>query len=190
MPQTKTAEVLGAPRRHMRSDRRMEFLLEKYLEQHTDHVGPLDPEAISKWAIEAGLYMPKPINPVDQLRQRFSRHLSHRYIIDPQEREVRALHAVPTEDITADGFKQSYLYYPLFTTEPEKIKTSLSVRRDGVRNRVIQIETDRLSYNENNVFGAEIEQMNFDFNAAAIESQLPTDYPESAPEDYDEDDDV
>ena len=55
---------------------------------------------------------------------------------------------------------------------------------------MIQIETDRLSYNENNVFGAAIEQMNFDFNAAAIESQLPTDYPESAPEDYDEDDDV
>ena len=41
-----------------------------------------------------------------------------------------------------------------------------------------------------NVFGATIEQMDFDFNAEAVEGQLPTEYPESAPHDYDEDDDL
>ena len=183
--------IIGAPRKHARTDKKMEFLLEKYLEKHPDHEGPFDPEAICEWAIGVGIYVPhKPPSPVDQLRKRFSRHLSHRYFTDPQNREVRALHFVPTEELTPDGVKHGYLYYPLFTTEPEKIKISLGVRRDGARNRVVQIETDRLSYNENNVFGATIEQMNFDFNTAAIESQMPTSYPESAPDGYDEDDDL
>ena len=191
MPQkNKTLEMLGAPRKHMRADSRMEFSLEKFLEKHPAHDGPLDPAEISKWAIWAGLYEPKQISPVDQLRQRLSRHLSHRYFTDPQDREVRALHAVPTEEITPVGVKQGYVYYPLLTTEPEKIKTSLGVRRESVRNRVVQIETDRRSYNENNVFSATIGQMDFNFNAAAVESQLPTDYPESPPDDYDEDDDL
>lgn len=187
---TSTVAVLGAPKKHTRADRRMEFLLEKYLEQHPNHDGPIDPAVISHWAISAGLYVPRPINPLDQLRQRVSRHLSHRYITDPQDREVRALHAVPTQEATPDGPRQNYLYYPLFTTEPDKIKLSLSVRREGVRSRVVQIATDRRSYNENNVFGATIEQMDFDFNAEAVEGQLPTEYPESAPHDYDEDDDL
>ena len=185
-----TAAMLGSPGKHTHADKKMEFLLDKYLEHHPHHEGPLDAEAISLWAISCGLYVPKPINPVDQLRKRVSHHLSHRYITDPQERDVRALHAVPTDEITPQGVKHNYLYYPLFTTDPDKIKTSLSLRRESVRSRVVQIETDRLSYNENNIFGATIEQMDFNFNDAAVESQLPTDYPESAPEDYDKDDDL
>lgn len=185
-----TAAMLGAPGKHTHADKKMEFLLEKYLEQHPDHDGPLDPEAISLWAISCGLYVSKPISPVDQLRKRVSQHLSHRYITDPQEREVRALHAVRTDELTSNGVKQSYLYYPLFTTEPDKIKLSLSLRRESVRSRVVQIETDRRSYNENNSLDATIGQMDFNFNDAAVESQLPTEYPESAPDDYDEDDDL
>ena len=129
--------IIGAPGKHARTDKKMEFLLEKYLEKHPDHEGPFDPEAICEWAIGVGIYVPhKPPSPVDQLRKRFSRHLSHRYFTDPQNREVRALHFVPTEELTPDGVKHGYLYYPLFTTEPEKIKISLGVRRDGARNRV------------------------------------------------------
>ena len=183
--------LVGAPRKHARADKKMEFLFEKYLERHPDHEGGFDPEAICRWAMESGIYVPpKPPSELEQLRKRFSRHLSHRYITDPQQREVRALHAVPTEKLTPDGVKQGYDYYPLFTTEPDKIWASLGVRRDGTRNRVVQIATDRRSYVENNIFGATLPEMDFDFNSDAIESQLPTDYPDEAPDGHDDDDDT
>ena len=185
------ALTVGAPRKHTRNDRKMEFLLEKYLELHPDHDGPIDPEAISLWALDTGLYTPPaPVSPIDQLKRRFCRHLSHRYFTDQQNREVRALHAVQTEELTPEGVKQGYLYYPLFSTEPQKIKTALRWRLDGVQNRVIQIETDRQSYNQNNIFGATIEQMSLDFTDAALDSQFPTEYPEAAPAGIDDDDDL
>ncbi len=186
-----SAMMVGAPRKHTRNDRKMEFLLEKYVGSHPGHDGPIDPEAICLWAIDTGLYVPPaPASPVDQLKRRFCRHLSHRYFTDPQNREVRALHAVPTEELTPEGVKQTYLYYPLFSTDPEKIRTALRWRLDGVQKRAVQVDTDRRSYNENNIFGATIEQMSLDFTDAALESQLPTDYPEAAPDGIDDEDDL
>jgi hypothetical protein len=187
---TGTAMVIGSPRKHTRIDREMELLLEKYLERHPDHESPLDPDVICQWALDAGIYVLRPIRPVDQLKERFCRHLGHRYFTDPQNREVRALHAVPYEEPTLDGMRQGYRYYPLFTTEPDKIKLSFQLRRLGALNRVVQIETDRVSYNDNNVFGAKIEQMSFDFDTEFAERRMPTDYPDSAPDDIDQEDDL
>ena len=100
------------------------------------------------------------------------------------------MHAVPTEELTPRGVKQSYLYYPLFSTPPDKIKAALRWRLDNVENRAVQVDTDRRSYNENNIFGATIEQMSLDFTNAALEHQMPTDYPEVAPDGIDDDDDL
>lgn len=186
----KTAVMIGATRKQTRIDREMEFLLEKYLETHPDHDGPLDPDLICGWAIDEGIYVPEPpVSPHDLLKRRFSRHLSHRYFTDPQNREVRALHAVPYEEMTPDGVKQGFRYYPLFTTGPEKIRVSLKNRRDGALSRVVQIENDRLSYNDNNVFGATIEQISFDFDTDLAERTMPTSYSNEAPEGIDEEDD-
>lgn len=187
---TTTRGSVGVLRKHTRNDRQMEFLLDKYLAAHPDHDGSeFDPDEICEWALRVGIYNVKPIRPVDQLKRRFCRHLNHRYITDPQDREVRALHAVPYEEITSDGVKQGFKYYPLFTTEPEKIKLSLGNRRRGAFNRVLQIEKDRLSYNDNNVFKATIDQMSFNFDPTIAESLMPTTYPDSPPDDVDKEDD-
>jgi hypothetical protein len=42
-----------------------------------------------------------------------------RAITDPQNREVRALHAVPFEEVTPDGARQGYRKWPLLTADPE-----------------------------------------------------------------------
>lgn len=190
MSDKKTAMMIGATRKQTRVDKEMEFLLTKYLERHPDHEGALDPDVICAWALEEGIYVPPPpITPRNLLKRRFSRHLSHRYIIDPQHREVRALHAVPYEETTPDGVKQGYRYYPLFTTVADKIKLSLGIRRNGALNRVVQIENDRLSYNDNNIFGATIEQISFDFNTTLAERTMPTVWPEEPPEGIDDEDD-
>lgn len=120
----------------------------------------------------------------------FSRHLSHRYITDPQSREVKALHPVPYEEVTPEGVKSGFRYWPLYTTVPERIRTSLQWRSNQALYRVVQIENDRLSYNDNNVFGATIEQMSFNYDETLAERQMPTTWSEEAPDDIDEDDDL
>ena len=186
----KLSMMIGATRKQMRTDREMEYLLEKFIERHPDHEGPFDPDEICGWALDADIYhLPPPPSPREQLKRRFSRHLNHRYLTDPQNREVRALHAVPFDEVTPDGVKHGYRYYPLFTTEPEKIKLSLSVRRSNALSRVIQIENDRLSYNDNNIFGATIEQMSFDFDTTLAERSMPTTYSDIPPEGIDDEDD-
>jgi hypothetical protein len=47
----------------------MELQPAKFLERHSDHDGPLDPEAICGWALDEGVYtLPPPISPRDQLK--------------------------------------------------------------------------------------------------------------------------
>ena len=61
---TTAAMIVGAPRKHTRIDKKMEFLFEKYLELHPGHEGAFDPEVICLWAIDVGLYLPpKPPSP-------------------------------------------------------------------------------------------------------------------------------
>lgn len=181
--------MIGTARKQGRTDRQMEFLLEKWLERNPDEEAALDPEEICAWAMAEGIYNPPPpLTPQEQLKRRMARHLSHRYLTDPQNREVRALHAVPYEELTPAGVRQGYRYYPLFTTEAEKIRLSLQWRRNGALNRVVQIENDRLSYNDNNVFGATIDQSSFDFDKDLADRRMPTSYPDEAPEGYDDDD--
>ncbi len=182
--------MIGTTRKQSRTDREMEYVLDKFLERHPDHDEALDPDEICGWAIDEGICdPPRPLTPREQLKRRFTRHLNHRYLTDPQNREVRALHAVPYEEITPDGVKHGFRYHPLFTTEPEKIKLSLSVRRSNALSRVVQIENDRLSYNDNNIFKAEIEQMSFDFDKTLTERTLPTTYSDIPPDDFDDEDD-
>lgn len=54
----------------------------------------------------------------------------------------------------------------------------------------MQIENDRLSYNDNNVFGATIDQMSFNYDLTLQERQLPTTWSEAAPDDLEDDDDL
>ncbi len=182
--------AVGSPRRHARVDREMEFLFDKYVELHPDHGGPIDPDVVSRWAIGTGIYQPPiPPTPIELLKRRLSRHLCHRYFVDPQNREVRALHALPYEERTPQGTKYGFRYYPLFTTDPQTIKRSFQLRRTWAFKRVQQIETDRLSYNDNNQFGAFIEQISFDFDTELNERNMPTVYPTSAPDGIDDEDD-
>ena len=54
---------------------------------------------------------------------------------------------------------------------------------------VLQIHIDFRSYNDNNIFKATLDQLDFNFNKDIEESQLPTDYPEGPTlDDEDEED--
>jgi hypothetical protein len=181
--------AVGTVKRHTRNDVQMAFLLDKYLDANPDIDGPIDPDEMSAWALDTGLYKHRPVTPRVALKRRIARHLGHRYLVDPQNREVRALHALRYEELTPNGVKQGVKYYPLFTTKAEIIKETFQTRRGWAFNRVEQIEQDRLSYNDNNIFGQTIDQMSFDFDTELQDKQQPTTYPSAPPEGIDDEDD-
>ncbi len=80
---------LGTPKIHNKSDKEIAFLFDKFIEKHPNELsetGMVDPARVVDWAFDTGIYQPKPVNPRAQLRSRVSRHLGHRYMIDPQGR--------------------------------------------------------------------------------------------------------
>lgn len=192
MAQKKATKVdLGTPKIHNKSDKEIAFLFEKFIEKHLDEIhdnGMVDPARIVDWAFESGFYKPKPVNPRVQLRRRVSRHLGHRYMIDPQGRTVRALLAVPVTD-TDDAGNRKYGYFPLFQTEPNKVEVGLKLRRTWAYKRVEQIKIDWESYNDNNIFNAKIPQLDFDFEQALQDAKMPTEWSDNPPDDIDDEDD-
>ena len=54
---------------------------------------------------------------------------------------------------------------------------------------IVQLATDRESYNDNNIHGATLKQISFDFTADVEERNMPTSYPSSPPEGHDDEDD-
>ena len=192
MAKKKTTLVdLGTPKIHNKSDKEIAFLFEKFIEQHPNELsdtGMVDPARVVDWAFDTGIYKPKPVNPRAQLRSRVSRHLGHRYMIDPQGRTVRALLAVPVTD-TDEGGNRRYGYFPLFQTEPERVEMGLKLRRIWAYKRVEQIDVDRESYNDNNIFGATIEQLDFNFEQTLQDAKMPTEWSDTPPDDIDDEDD-
>lgn len=183
---------IGSARAFGRSDSQIAYLVEKYIERHPDcwdADGSIDEDAIIEWAFQSGLYRPKPVDPQTQLRRRVRRHFGHRYIQDGRGRQVRALIAVPKEEITPTGVKRSFGYYPLFETPAKTIYRGLDMRRGWAGKRVEQIYDDRESYNEFNVLGEKIPEMSFNFDEVLARKKMPTTYPTAAPEDADDEDD-
>ena len=166
----------------------MLFLVEKYLEAHSDEGPEVDPTLVAQWVVtRPGLYKHKPQRPEEILKARISRALRDDYGIDPQGREVRKHHPVMTEIMTADGPRRHFTYHPLFTTRAETIRQSFQLRRRAAFADVSQLWLDFESYNDNNIFGDELEEPDFNFNKDLEELRLPTKYPDGLTDrEYDE----
>jgi hypothetical protein len=178
--------------RHRHGNRRMLYLVEQYRNAHPDEVDPIDPDAVSAWAIDNGLYKPKPIDPKQLLRRLIRTALREDYTEDPQGREVHAHQPEMVEVRTPGGISWRSKWWRTFEMPPEKMRAAGQLRRRGAFRDVLQIHIDFESYNDNNVFKAELDQLDFNFNKDIDEIGLPTDYPEGPTLDGEdeEDDDV
>ena len=179
-----------SPARRKRGNRKMIFLKDKYLEAHPDEAPEVDPGRVAEWAIRKGLWKYIPQSPQEVLRRQLSRALRNDYIEDPQGREIRSYHPIAKEVMTQDGLKRRSTWYPIFTTEPGFIRRAFQLRRRAAFADVAQLSLDFYSYNDNNIFGAALEPLDFDFNKDLEEMRMPTEYPDGSDdiESYEEDD--
>ena len=121
--------------------------------------------------------MTVPMSAIRLFKLEMTRAAREEYYNDPQGRKVRKKHAV----VFTEGPKQRSLWADIETAPPSHMQLSLQQRRRGALGEVVQIDTDRLSYNENNKYGAQIE-MSFNFDEDLAELSHPTKYPEAPPD--------
>ncbi len=166
-----------------RASRKMVFLLDRYSATFPDEVLPLDPARVAEWAYTTGLWKPKETPPEEVLRRKLCRALRHRYMEDPQGREVRANFAAIEEVETPEGLKRVSRFYPIFKAPPEVVRQALALDRRQALATAMQMKLDFDSYNDNNEFGMTLEPLDLNLNRDLEEMGLPSDYrPELPPE--------
>jgi hypothetical protein len=134
---------------------------------------------VARWAKAKGrMPEPRPFDPVKMFAHELSEAARQEYYIDPQNREVRKKHCYMI--VEADG-QMRFHWVDIETAKMEPMHKSLQARRRQSLGDVIQLDTDRKSYNDNNLFGACIE-MSYNFDEDLAERNMPTEYPEEPPE--------
>ncbi|HEY2094122.1 MAG TPA: hypothetical protein VGJ81_19805 [Thermoanaerobaculia bacterium] len=166
--------------------REIEYVIEQYHKAHPDADPSEIPDLIAEWAYNKGLWKRPPVDPVVALSRDIARYLRNIYVTDPQGREVRKNHAVMIEVQTPSGPKRRSIWKELFHADAEHMKVSFQLRRRAAEQDVKQLHLDWSSYQDNNVFGAKLDQMDFDFNKDIEESNLPTTYPDADDDDGDD----
>lgn len=174
--------------RERRGRRYMAYLLEQYHKAHPDEDPALiEPHLVADWAIRRGIYNRPPIAPEERLRRELSRYLKSEYTVDPQGRHVRKHHAVIYSVETSEGIKRRSRWWEINNAPPQEMWAALQLRRNMMVADAVQLSIDFDSYNDNNVFGATLEPMDYDLNEDVREKRLPTSYPEGPEEDEEDD---
>lgn len=167
----------------------IEYVMEQYRLAHPGVDPAVEPHLIAEWAIKAGISRPIPETPEELLRKDIARYLKNVYEDDPQGRHVRKNHAIFIQVQTPDGPKRRSRWYEKDVAPPEHMRLSLQLRRTAAYHDVRQMDLDFQSYNDNNVYGAKLAPMDYDFNKDVQEANLPATYPSEPSFDVDEDED-
>lgn len=153
-----------------------EYVLELYKREHGDE--GLNPSSVAEWAMERGIFKPRPVDPARQLRQDLVRFLRSETIVDDKGREIRKNHPV----VMTDGQRRFSVWKEITTAPATHMQTSLSQRRKGIAADCRQHKLDFDFYNDKNVHGATLQGFDYNFNPDIEEMDLPTEYPDEKPE--------
>jgi hypothetical protein len=165
--------------------------LQEFIRQFREEVGdrPVTVREVAAWAIHHHLWQPPMRSAVDQLAKELSRAARCDYFTDPSGRRVRRMHARKMDvQLPSGEWIQETFWDDITTALPEHLHKAFQQRRRIILSDCHQLKTDVDSYNENWNPGNPI-QMSWDFEDDLAEIDLPTDYPESSGDDWEDDDD-
>jgi hypothetical protein len=159
-----------------RASKKMIFLRDAYFKAFPGEKEPINPKKIAEWAYSQGLWKPIETDPVEILRRKLCRALRHEYILDPQNREVRASFAAVEEVQTPDGPKRMAQFYPMFKAPPEIARQHFALERRVSVANAAQLSLELFSYNDNNEFGASLDPMDWNIAKDLDEMNQSTEY--------------
>lgn len=140
----------------------------------------LDLDEVTIWIDGTGHYKVAPITPHQQIKQELARALRSAKFTDEEGNEIRQAHSVRLKK--KGDQQQQVLWSFIEDARPEHMRLSLQQRRQGILANCHQHSLDTNWYNRHNKFDAQLRLFDYDFNKDLEEKDMPTDYPESAPD--------
>lgn len=137
----------------------------------------IDLDALASWAITTGHYKRPPKSMHQRAKEDISRALRSARHQDPQGRTVRSMHPVPL-GVVGEQQPIDFAWVDMRTAEPLQMRAALSYRRNMIYSDVRRHRDDTDSYNDNNLYNAQIPIFDYDFNKDLAEAALPSDYDE------------
>jgi len=132
------------------STKEMQRIANLYME--SGEPWPASARQIAMWAINNGLWKPKPASLIEQCAELLSQAMRQEYYTDPQGRTVRTKHAV--------RFKQNgdqiFLWADIRTADRAHMEVAFQQRRQQIVGDCHQLKMDVDSYNENANSGVQI----------------------------------
>ena len=153
------------------------YLYEEYKELTA--VEEVNLDDVYEWAAARGLYVEPPSSPSARFKRDLSRALRSQHHVDPQQREVRTNLPV----VKRSGPKAVVLWADQRTAKPPHVHLYLQQSRNGILASCKRHKAINASYNDNNLFNAQIPLFDYDFNKDIEESEFPTEYPPEKPKD-------
>jgi hypothetical protein len=161
----------GSRRSGLSTEEKIRIINDWMVETGADEI---DMKKVADWAMDNGRWRTPPYDPRRACARELSEAAREEYYVDPQNRTVRKKHCYVVVD--ADG-QRHWNWVDIETAKPDPMHKSLQARRKQALGDVVQLDIDRQSYNDNNLFGAELE-MSYNFDEDLAERSLPTSYPE------------
>jgi len=136
-----------------------------------------DLHEVAAWAYRKGKLLPRPRNIINDLARQLAAAARQDYVEDENRAPVRQRHAVRKK---IHG-KQMTFWFMMEDATPEDMRLSAQARRRGTLADVLQIDRDVRYYNSHYNPGDHI-LIDFNYNKDIEERQLPTEYPDSRPD--------
>jgi hypothetical protein len=105
------------------------------------------------------------------------RHAKH---LDPQKRKVRSKHPI----VIAYEGEQLTFWVDIRTAKPDQMEEALKKSWKAIGNDVKRHSIDHASYNDNNLYGAQIPLFDYNYNADAEEARLTGEYDDEGDGEY------
>jgi len=137
-----------------------------------------DPDEVAQWMVDSGRYEEAPRSMVKRCKQELIKYLRAQRLTDPQGRDVRAMLGARYKNQQGDLWSK---WAPLHESRPEHARVALQQWRRNFRGEAVLHDRTTRSYNDNNVWGAQLPLFDYDMNKDCEEASLPEHYPDERP---------
>jgi hypothetical protein len=132
--------------------------------QNKFNTNEIDYFASTKWGIEQGHYKKPPISQQERFIAEMRQAVKRDTYTDPQGRSNKTYGSLPLFDELGN---KSYKQIDMRIAEPKDAKAVLDDEFKGMENDVKSHSTRKASYDDNNLFGAKLDDYDYDFNSIA-----------------------
>jgi hypothetical protein len=148
----------------------------EYMKLHG--VTEFDPDEVAQWMVDTGLYEEAPRSMVRRCKHELVKYLRAQRVMDPQGRDVRGMLGARYKNEQGEFWST---WSPTYESKPEHARLALQQWKRGVRGEVLLHDRTTRSYNDNNVWGAQLPLFDYNMNKDIEEANLPEHYPDEKP---------